>query len=166
MNKGRFALSLFLVIILQTTFLARLEWMEASPSLFIVYIVGISLLHGPQWGGYTGLGLGLLEDIMFFNVLGVHALLYFLSATMVGRALNNNAHNLATGTLVTAIVSAFVFLGNIVLHLLLRLPITTLWMISFPMGVFILMNAVLFPFVMLLLRRFLAPTRARRFRAF
>ncbi|MDD7592741.1 MAG: rod shape-determining protein MreD [Peptoniphilaceae bacterium] len=166
MPKLRYVISLLVVLILQTTFLSRFPVMETTPSLFLVYLVALSILYGSKWGGYTGIGLGLLEDIMFSNVLGVHALVYFLCASFVGRVLYHNQNQLATGTVMTVVVSFASFLGNGLILWLLGQATTTLWMLGTPLLYFALINAILYPVVMLVLRRALKPERERRFNPF
>ena len=119
-----------------------------------------------MWGGYTGLGLGLLQDIIFSDVLGVRALLFFVGATVLGHALYHNDRNYATGTLATALFSVFVLVGQWLIFFLLRMPLPGTYMLGAPMLVYAILNAVLFTPVMWLMQRWMKPENVRRFGTF
>lgn len=163
MNKLRYILSLVAVLILQTAVVANWTFFGISPSLIIVYLVALSFLFGPTWGGYTGLALGLLEDVMFSSVLGVRALLFFVGATAVGKALYHNEHNLATGTLATALFSLFVLVGQWGILFALRKPLPATYLLGKPVLFYAAFNAILFTPVMLVMRRVLKSESLRPF---
>lgn len=163
MNKLRYSLSLLAVLILQTAVVSNWTFFGIAPALHLVFLVAISFLYGPLWGGYTGLALGLLEDMMFSGVLGIRALLFFVGATAVGKALYHNEHNLATGTLATALFSFFVLAGQWGILFLLRKPLPYLYLIGKPVLFYALFNAALFIPVMLLMRRLMKPESIRFF---
>lgn len=166
MPKLRYALSALVVLVVQTTFVSRWPLWNTTPSLVMVYLVALAILYGPKWGGYTGIALGLLEDIVFSNVLGVYALIYFVSATLVGRLLYHNQNQWATGTVVTAIVSIGAFLANVLIHWALGAAESALWMLGAPLFYFALINAICYPIVMWMLRRILKPEINRSFLQF
>lgn len=163
MNKWRYTISLIAVIILQTAVVSNWTFFGISPALSLVYLVALSFLYGPLWGGYTGLAIGLIEDMMFSQVLGIRALLFFIAATAVGKALYHNEHNLATGTLATALVSLFVLAGQWGILFLLRMPLLAMYLIGKPVLFYALFNALLFTPVMILLKRLMRPESIRPF---
>lgn len=163
MNKLRYAISLIVVLIIQAAVVTNWTFFGISPALNLVYIVALSFLYGPLWGGYTGLALGLFEDMMFSRVLGVRALLFFVAATAVGKALYHNEHNYATGTLATALVSLFVLFGQWGILFLLRMPLSASYIIGKPALFYALFNALLFTPVMLLMQRLMKPESIRPF---
>lgn len=166
MNKSRYILSLCLVIVLQNAVVSNWTVFGVAPALTLLYVVGLTLLYGPMWGGYTGLGLGLLQDIIFSDVLGVRALLFFVGATVLGHALYHNDRNYATGTLATALFSVFVLVGQWLIFFLLRMPLSGTYMLGGPMLVYAILNAVLFTPVMWLMQRWMKPENVRRFGTF
>lgn len=163
MNKKRFILVLLVTQILQASILSRLEIFGANPNLNIPLILVLSIFYGPQWGGYTGLGLGLLEDIMFAPVLGVRALIYFLIGSFVGNFMKNNVNRIPTGLIVTALATLFSWALSTLLYLVLRVPsgYTSYW--RGPLLAECLMNAVLYLLVLFALSRAIPSRPVRKF---
>ncbi len=166
MNKFRYCISFILVLLLQTTVFPNLVFFSMTPSLILPYIAWVAILHGPTWGGYTGLALGLMEDVMFSEILGIHALLFFLIGTGTGIILQNNEHNLPSGMLLVAMASIFMTLGEWLIRFLLRTPVMVLWQIGLPMASFAFANALLFLLLMPIMRRWMKRTSSRHFQRF
>ncbi|MDY3052128.1 MAG: rod shape-determining protein MreD [Ndongobacter sp.] len=163
MNKGRFALCLVGVQIIQNTVLSRVSFFDARIDLTLVFVIALSILYGPKWGGYTGVGLGLLEDIVFAEVLGIRALLYFLVAEFVGEMMRNTSGNLAIGAVATAVATLFMTFAGWLIHWILRHNILNLWYVRGPLFLEMVFNTVLFFAVMVLLRRFLKPSSVQKY---
>lgn len=163
MNKGRFVLCLIGVQILQNTVLSRVSFFDARIDLTLVFVIALSILYGPKWGGYTGVGLGLLEDVVFAEVLGIRALLYFLTAEFVGEMMRNTSGNLAIGGVATALSTLFMTLGGWLIYWVLRHNILNLWYLRGPLFFEMIFNTVLFFAVMALLKRFLKPSTVQKY---
>lgn len=157
MNRKSFALSLIVLIILQTTFISNWEIFGVSLNLFLVYTLVISVLYGSEYAAYTGLGLGLLEDVMFSNVLGIRALIYFLIGSFVGRVLQNNEKNVLTGALMAFIAGLFAAIGQQIFIILLRIPFTGWKAWFFRLPILALMNSLAYVALLFILRRWLKP---------
>ncbi|MDD7732346.1 MAG: rod shape-determining protein MreD [Firmicutes bacterium] len=163
MNKKRFALVILVSQVLQATILSRLEILGASPNINIPLTIVLAIFYGPVWGGYTGLGLGLLEDIMFAPVLGVQALIYFLLGSLVGKSMKNTANRLPTGLLVTVLATLFRWLISSLIYLVLRIPFTYIHYWKGPLLAECLLNGILYLLVLFVLSRAIPSRPIRKF---
>lgn len=163
MNKMRLAVVVVLSQIIQATFLSRLHIFGATPNLNIALTLILALFYGPIWGRYTGLGLGLLEDIMFAPVLGVKALIYFLIGHGVGRAMKNNAAHLPTGIALTFLATFFSWFVTTLICLVIRLPFSGLAYWRGPLFVEGLLNSILYLLGLFILGRLIPPHPVRKF---
>jgi len=79
---------LFIIIIVnsifQSTILPYFNFLGYLPNTSIVLIIGIALLRGKYYGGFFGLAVGLIQDILFSRVIGVNAFIYFILGYIVG----------------------------------------------------------------------------------
>lgn len=166
MNKKRYALTIIFTVFLQSAIFARIHIYEATPNLYIAFVSAIAILYGPGWGGYTGLGLGLLEDLMYSEVLGVSALLYFLIGTAIGKALQNNEGRTVTGVLMTVLATLFSVASLTLYRRILRIAISPMRTLLIAAGLSMVMNAVLFLLLIWILRMYLKPRSVRRFSGF
>lgn len=73
-----------LSFLLQSTILQHLRIFGVIPNISLIIIVCLSLLAGKKTGSIIGLVLGFLQDIIFFEVIGIHALIYFLIGYLIG----------------------------------------------------------------------------------
>ncbi|MTI48512.1 rod shape-determining protein MreD [Sporosalibacterium faouarense] len=90
-NKGVRQLSFFyyfvLIIsnfLLQTTILQHFRIAGVVPNTTLIIIVIIALLKGKKVGGIMGISMGLLQDLMFNEVIGIYALIYFIIGYTIG----------------------------------------------------------------------------------
>lgn len=80
--------TLFLLILInivfQSSILPYFTLFGFVPNTGLVLIVIIALRQGKYYGGFFGLGLGLIQDILFGQVIGVNALIFFILGYVVG----------------------------------------------------------------------------------
>ena len=84
MNKFKTFIIAFISFILQVTVFSKVNIFGANINIIIGLIICLSLILGSKSGAYTGLFIGLLEDLMFSNIIGIRALSYFLIGHIVG----------------------------------------------------------------------------------
>ncbi len=70
--------------ILESTILQHISLFGVVPNTSLVIIVCISILSGKKTGSVLGLILGFLQDMLFYDVIGVHALIYFIIGYTIG----------------------------------------------------------------------------------
>lgn len=70
--------------IFQTTILQYVSIGGVVPNTTLITLVSISLLKGKKTGSILGISMGLLQDIVFSDVIGVNALIYFFIGYLVG----------------------------------------------------------------------------------
>lgn len=58
--------------------------MDVIPNTSLVIIVCYSLLSGKFRGASLGLFIGFIQDFIFYNTIGVHALIYFIIGFNIG----------------------------------------------------------------------------------
>ena len=163
MNKWKYALMLLAVQVLQATWLSRMPIFRAQVNLVLALVVALSILYGAKWGSYTGLGLGMLADVMFGEVLGVRALSLYLIGYFVGEVMQNTSRNVLSGMLV-CFAATFFHRGFLwLVDLLLRRPVSALWYLSGPIFIEALINALLFFVVLAVCKRVLKPATVQKY---
>lgn len=70
--------------IIESTILQHISIFGVVPNTSLIIIVCISILTGKKTGSVLGLLLGFLQDMFFYDVIGVHALIYFLIGYTIG----------------------------------------------------------------------------------
>lgn len=79
-------------LILQGSILPFFSFLVFLPNPALVSVVIISMFKGKYYGAFFGVFMGLFQDVLFGDVIGVHALIYFLIGYTVGvlqTSLNN-----------------------------------------------------------------------------
>lgn len=71
-------------IVFQSSILPYLTLFGFMPNTGLVLIVIIALRQGKYYGGFFGLGLGLIQDILFGQAIGVNALIFFILGYTIG----------------------------------------------------------------------------------
>lgn len=106
MNKIRLILVFIICSILESTVFSRISIFGINPSLVIPIIVGISMGFGSYAGGFGGIFLGLVQDVMFSPFLGIRALILFSMGFLVGNYdYKLNLRDYRTGIVITCILS-------------------------------------------------------------
>lgn len=80
---------IIMIIVLQTTLFQYLNINNVSPNLFIITIVSLSALQGRKEGLIFALAFGLVQDILFGNIVGFYVLIYMLIAALAGYLYQN-----------------------------------------------------------------------------
>ncbi|KNF09459.1 rod shape-determining protein, subunit D [Gottschalkia purinilytica] len=75
---------IILNFILQSTVFQYFHFLQVLPNTSLILVVTYSLLAGKNSGAIVGLAVGLLQDIFFYDVIGVNALIYFLIGYVLG----------------------------------------------------------------------------------
>ena len=83
MNKLKTFIIAFITFILQITVFSKIDIFGSNVNIAIGLVISLSLILGSKSGAYTGLIIGLLEDFMFSNIIGIRALSYFLIGYIV-----------------------------------------------------------------------------------
>lgn len=83
MNKLKTFIIAFITFILQITVFSKIDIFGSNINIVIGLVISLSLILGSKSGAYTGLVIGLLEDFMFSNIIGIRALSYFLIGYIV-----------------------------------------------------------------------------------
>ena len=110
MNRFKTFLVLFISFILQTTIFSKIDIFGANLNIIIPAIVALSQVLGLGIGSYGGLIVGIIEDFLFTDFIGVRALSYFLIGRFVGSDRFNFANDKSTGFLITIISTVFNFI--------------------------------------------------------
>ena len=106
MNKFKTFLIAFISFILQVSVFSKVDIFGANINIIVAFVICLSLTLGSKSASYTGLVIGLLEDLMFSKIIGVRALSYFLIGHVVG---DEKFRNFLFVSLIT-----YIFNGDIV----------------------------------------------------
>lgn len=77
-------LLIILNFVLQTTIFQHLRIFGIVPNTTLIILVCIAVLKGKKVGSFIGLITGFVQDILFFNVIGINALIYFIIGYLIG----------------------------------------------------------------------------------
>lgn len=83
MNKFKSFIIVLIAAILQNTLFSNINIMGANINIILPLVIVLSQILGQNIGAYNGLFAGFIEDLLFSNILGVHALSYFLIGYIV-----------------------------------------------------------------------------------
>lgn len=75
---------LMLNFFLQSAIIPYLSILGVVPNTALLIVIAISLLRGKYYGGFMGLFIGLLQDIVFSPVIGINAFIYFFAGYLIG----------------------------------------------------------------------------------
>ena len=115
MNKFKTFLIAFISFILQVSVFSKVDIFGANINIIIAFVICLSLILGSKSASYTGLVIGLLEDLMFSKIIGVRALSYFLIGHVVGDEKFRFSSDKKTGLILTFVsLITYIFNGDIV----------------------------------------------------
>ena len=150
-------------LVLQGSVLPFFEFLVFLPNPALVSVVVIAIFKDKYYGAFFGLAMGLFQDLLFGEAIGVYALIYFLIGYGVGVIKNfiNNKN----------IVVAFMFSGistiiyNLMYFLAMyflskRIPLSVAFIRIF--SIEILYNAILAIVIYKIFSRFF-PTQTLKF---
>ena len=110
MNKFKTFLIAFISFILQVSVFSKVDIFGANINIIVAFVICLSLTLGSKSASYTGLVIGLLEDLMFSKIIGVRALSYFLLGHVVGDEKFRFSSDKKTGLIFTILNFLFVSL--------------------------------------------------------
>lgn len=139
---------------LQSTVFQYISIMGIKPNLMLILIISISLLKDKKVGGYVGLSAGLLQDILFGNVIGINGLIYFLIGYTVG-LFNGSMFkgNPLVPFLVTFISTIFSNIMYFIFYYFSSADITFVRMLTNIALIEAIYNSILSVFIFILIRR-------------
>ncbi len=81
-----FVLSIVVLInfLLQSSILPYISVLGVVPNTALIIIICVALYKGRYYGGFVGLVIGIVQDIVFSPVIGVNAFIYFFAGYLVG----------------------------------------------------------------------------------
>ncbi|MCQ4923716.1 rod shape-determining protein MreD [Tissierella carlieri] len=69
---------------LQSSILPYINILGVVPNTALLIVISIALYKGRFYGGFVGLVIGIVQDIVFSPVIGVNAFIYFFAGYLVG----------------------------------------------------------------------------------
>ena len=130
MTGLRFALAILLTLIAQLALVRRIAVFGVQPDLTILLLVLLALRRGPVGGTLLGFAIGLLQDLLVPETLGMNA----LAKSIIGWAVGKLSRQLAMDgpALYFALIVAAVLVHDLVyLVCLTRLDVGRLLMVYF-----------------------------------
>ncbi|MDO5689201.1 MAG: rod shape-determining protein MreD [Tissierellia bacterium] len=145
MNRIRMGIVLFITILLQNTVFSRIQILGVQPNVALPVIVLLSIGFSSYAGGFSGLTIGLVEDILFSPVIGYHALIYFVTGFVIGNfEYRLNIKDNKTGMLITALATLGIFAFELVVSLFTGSSAAYIAHLKGPLLLEILMNSLLY----------------------
>ncbi len=89
MKNALRALIILLVSVLSSTLFQSMAINNVSPNIIIITIVSISVLQGREEGMIFAVFFGLIQDILFFEVVGYHVIIYIIIVYFTGYLYRN-----------------------------------------------------------------------------
>jgi rod shape-determining protein MreD len=119
MHPAWIVLTMMGMLVIQSTLFQVQPFSYAEPNIVLVMLLYVSLLRGPMLALYTGLTIGLIQDVLFGTYLGPHAFTYALICYFAGSTFRSYwARQLI---MVILIVIGYTFLQEMTLYGLARL---------------------------------------------
>jgi len=84
----------FLILMLQSTVLRGIAIGGILPDLLLILTVSAAIVHGSEKGSLLGFIVGLMEDLLFFRILGFYALIYMMIGFLTGFLTRNLSRSL------------------------------------------------------------------------
>ena len=110
MNKFKSFLILFVTFILQTSIFAKIDILGANVNIIIPAVIALSQILPDKTGRVGGLVVGLVEDFLFTQLVGVRALSYYLTGLFSGGHIIKVSKDKTKGFIICLIASLFNFL--------------------------------------------------------
>lgn len=159
------AVTVVLVLLLQTTVVARLPLPGSPPDLLLVLVVAYALAEGPGSGMLTGVCAGLLADLLSDGELGRLALVYVVVGYAAGLAADETDRSVTLPFGVVGLAAAGALVLHAVVGFLVGDPRSSLSALAGALISSVAYAVVLTPFVVPLVRvlvRRVDPDPARR----
>ncbi len=162
MNRLKLVIVVIVSLILQATLFSRIGILSVHANLAIPLIVGLSMGFGPYIGGFSGLIIGLVQDVLFTNVLGVSALTYFVIGFIIGNSeAGINREDIRSGLILTFIATIGNFLGISIIGKIIGDNISIISFLLGPIFVELILNCILYVVVYYLFKKIFVFPRFR-----
>lgn len=162
MNRLKLVIVVTVSLILQATFFSRIGILSVHANLAIPLIVGLSLGFGPYVGGFSGLIIGLVQDVLFTNVLGVRALTYFVLGFIIGNSeAGINREDVRSGIILTVLGTIGNFFGVSIIGKVIGDNISIVNFLLGPIFIELLLNCALYVVVYYLFKKIFVFPRFR-----
>lgn len=162
MNRLKLVIIVIVSLILQATFFSRIGVLSVHANLSIPLVVGLSMGFGPYVGGFSGLIIGLVQDVLFTNVLGVRALTYFVIGFIIGNSeAGINRDDIRSGLILTLLGTIGNFLGVSIIGKIIGDNVSIISFLLGPIFIEILLNCLLYVVVYYLLKKIFVFPRFR-----
>lgn len=76
MKKVKYIILLIIYMLLSASLSSMFKMFGIIPNLNLIIVVLVGLMSNNIWGLYTGLIVGLFQDIIFSEIIGINALIY------------------------------------------------------------------------------------------
>ena len=119
MNRLKVILIFFLSIMIQTAILPNFNILNSRANMSLALIIAIAMNFGSYASGYSGIILGLIEDILFSKVIGIRALIYYIIGFIVGYNEDSlNKGDVRSGSIITVIATLFFWIVSTVINMI------------------------------------------------
>ncbi|MDO4593842.1 MAG: rod shape-determining protein MreD [Tissierellia bacterium] len=105
MNKFKAFILIVIAVILQSTLFTNFNILGANINIILPLLIALSQILGQNVSTNCALFSGLVEDILFTNIIGARALSYFIITYFISSKRYHISKDLKTGILTTAISS-------------------------------------------------------------
>lgn len=149
-----------LSFVLQSTIFQYIEVFNVIPNTNLILIILVALFKDRKAGGAVGLVIGLLQDILFGSVVGIHGLIYFILGYGIG-AINStlSKDNAVTPFLLTFIATLITNIMFFFTYYFSSISITFVQMIKDIAIIEAVYNAILSIFIYKLIKKlFISPS--------
>ena len=147
MSRLKVTIIVILDIILQSTVFSRFNIDGISINLSIPVIISLASSTSKTKVSYIALVIDLIEDIMFSNIIGIRALVYFLMAFFIADFTKSQKYNRFFGVILTLILTYITYLFISLIFILFNNNLDLLNYLKGPIFVEMLLNSIIFIFV-------------------
>lgn len=84
MTNFLIVITIIINFIFQSTILPYFEIFRVVPNTALIIVVILALAKGKYYGGFYGLVIGLIQDIMYSTVIGINAFILFFAGYFIG----------------------------------------------------------------------------------
>lgn len=163
MNRIKLILASILVVLIQVVILSRVKIYGVTANLALPFVVAITMGFG-SYAAFCGLFIGLLEDLLFSDIIGLRALIYFVIGFLIGNIeYRLNIRDNRTGILITILVTLVNFLCHFSIELFQGSFAGALLYLKGPIFIELLMNVFMYLIVITVIRKFFTFSNVRYF---
>ncbi|MCI5997758.1 MAG: rod shape-determining protein MreD [Peptoniphilaceae bacterium] len=145
MNRLKVFLVFFAGIIIQTAVIPNFSIFGSYANMTLAMTVALAMNFGSYIAGYSGMALGLLEDLLFSQTMGVKALIYFIIGFIVGYNEDSiNKGDVRSGCIITILATLFYWGLNTVIYMFIGNGIVITNYIKGPIFIELFLNVMLY----------------------